>query len=59
MAELIVALDVPSRADAVAAVERLGKQVYLTEGNRENIKITTPVDLAIAEAILRQRGQMA
>lgn len=45
--------------DDCAAVERLGKQVYLTEGNRENIKITTPIDLAIAEAILRQRGQMA
>ena len=45
--------------DDCAAVERLGKQVYLTQGNRENIKITTPIDLAIAEAILRQRGQRA
>ena len=43
--------------DDCAAVERLGKQVYLTQGNRENIKITTPIDIAIAEAILRQRGQ--
>lgn len=43
--------------DDCAAVERIGKQVYLTEGNRENIKITTPLDLAIAEAILRKRGQ--
>ena len=43
--------------DDCAAVERLGKKVYLTQGSRENIKITTPIDIAIAEAILRQRGQ--
>ena len=43
--------------DDCAAVERLGKQVYLTEGNRENIKITTPLDIAIAEAILMRREQ--
>ena len=43
--------------DDCAAVERLGKHVYLTEGNRENIKITTPLDIAIAEAILMRREQ--
>lgn len=42
--------------DDCSAVERIGKRVYLTEGNRENIKITTPIDIAIAEAILRKRG---
>ena len=47
--------DGASVTDDCAAVERLGKQVYLTEGSRENIKITTPIDIAIAEAILRQR----
>lgn len=41
--------------DDCAAVERLGKEVYLTPGDVENIKITTPVDMAIAEAILRYR----
>jgi len=41
--------------DDCSAVERLGKQVYLIPGKRENIKITTPLDLVIAEAILRQR----
>lgn len=41
--------------DDCAAVERLGKQVYLTQGNRENIKITTPLDITIAEAILMRR----
>ena len=45
--------------DDCAAVERLGKEVYLTEGSYENIKITTPEDLALAEAILQRReGQM-
>ena len=41
--------------DDCAAVERLGKKVYLMEGSRENIKITTPIDVVIAEAILRER----
>ena len=41
--------------DDCAAVERLGKRVWLAEGDAENIKITTPVDLVIAEALLRQR----
>ena len=43
--------------DDCAAVERMGKQVYLMNGSRENIKITTPIDIVIAEAILEQRGQ--
>ena len=41
--------------DDCAAVERLGKQVWLAEGDRSNIKVTTPDDLAVAEALLRQR----
>ena len=43
--------------DDCAAVERLGKQVYLLPGNPENIKITRPLDLAVAAAILRQREE--
>lgn len=43
--------------DDCSAVERLGKEVYLTPGWRENIKITTPEDLAVAEAFLRRRGE--
>ena len=42
--------------DDCSAVERLGKAVYLTEGSYENIKITTPVDLVLAEAIWDNRG---
>jgi len=41
--------------DDCAAVERLGKQVYLTPGSDENIKITTPTDLIIAQAIWENR----
>ena len=45
--------------DDCAAVERLGKEVYLADGSYENIKITTPEDLALAEAILQRReGQV-
>ena len=43
--------------DDCAAVERLGKEVYLTAGDPENIKLTTPLDLVIASAILEQRGR--
>lgn len=39
--------------DDCSAVERLGKLVYLVEGSEENLKITTPVDLVFAEALLR------
>ena len=41
--------------DDCSAVEALGMSVYLSEGSEENIKITTPVDLVLAEAILRRR----
>ena len=41
--------------DDCSCVERLGKQIYLTEGDEENIKITTPLDVKIAQAILERR----
>ena len=41
--------------DDCGAVERLGKEVYLTDGSYENIKITTPEDMLLAEAILSRR----
>lgn len=49
-----VEADVPLTDDC-AAVERLGMKVTLTRGSEENIKITTPVDLAVAEALLHWR----
>lgn len=41
--------------DDCSAVERLGKVAFLVEGEEENLKITTPMDLILAEAILRAR----
>ena len=41
--------------DDCSAVERLGKAVYLVEGDEENLKITTPLDLILAQAILDAR----
>ena len=45
--------------DDCSAVERLGKIVYLVEGDPENLKITTPLDLVLAEAILEDRRRRA
>ena len=39
--------------DDASVVEALGISVTLTEGNRENIKITTPFDLKIAEVLAK------
>lgn len=41
--------------DDCAAVERLGVPVALTRGSYGNIKITTPEDLAVAEALMDWR----
>ena len=46
-----------SLTDDCAAVERLGMKVSLTPGSRENLKITTPLDLVLGEAILEARGR--
>ena len=37
--------------DDASVVEALGESVFLTEGNKENIKITTPFDLKIATVL--------
>ena len=41
--------------DDCSAVELLGKQVYLIDGDEENLKLTTPIDFVVAEAILAER----
>lgn len=41
--------------DDCAAVERLGMKVSITQGSKANIKITTPFDLLLGEAILEAR----
>ena len=45
----------PSFTDEANVLEASGKEVYLIEGEYENIKITRPLDLAIAEYILAKR----
>ena len=45
-----------SYTDDCAAVEALGVRAYLSRGSEDNIKITTPADLYLAEAILRNRS---
>ena len=41
--------------DDAALVERLGVSVHLVPGSPDNIKVTTPDDLILAEALLAQR----
>jgi 2-C-methyl-D-erythritol 4-phosphate cytidylyltransferase len=42
----------PLFTDDASVVENLGKEIFLTEGNNYNIKITKPQDLILAQAIL-------
>ncbi len=42
----------PDFTDDASVVEALGQSVFCVEGNRENIKITTPYDLTIANALI-------
>lgn len=49
--------ELPLSDDCLAA-EYAGMTVHLTEGSRENIKITVPFDLKIAELILKERGEI-
>ena len=41
--------------DDCFAVELLGKEVLLVEGDEENLKITSPLDMALARTILEER----
>ena len=40
--------------DDCSAVERLGMKVKIVEGDERNIKVTTPMDLKIAELLLEE-----
>ena len=42
--------------DDCSAVEKFGMTVHLVDGDEENIKITTPLDLTVAEAIFKKRS---
>ena len=41
--------------DDASVVESIGGTVTAVEGNRENIKITTPFDMTIAKALVEQQ----
>jgi 2-C-methyl-D-erythritol 4-phosphate cytidylyltransferase len=43
----------PVFTDDASVAEKAGFAIQMVEGNRENIKITTPIDLVIAEALMR------
>ena len=47
--------DAEATDDAVL-VERTGEQVVIVPGDERNLKVTTPADLTIAEALLTARG---
>jgi 2-C-methyl-D-erythritol 4-phosphate cytidylyltransferase len=46
-----------SFTDDASVVEKDGVAIHLTEGSYQNIKITYPEDIAIAEMLLRRRDQ--
>ena len=43
--------------DDAALLEHAGMPVYLCEGSRENLKLTTPTDLMLAGLILAARAE--
>jgi 2-C-methyl-D-erythritol 4-phosphate cytidylyltransferase len=42
----------PSFTDDATVLEKTGEKIHLVDGNRENIKITNPEDLFIAQTLL-------
>ena len=43
--------------DDASVVESFGHKIMLVDGNRENIKITTPFDLLLAEALISNQDE--
>lgn len=43
----------PAFTDDASVLEYMDEAIHLVEGNFENIKITRPIDLAVAEALLK------
>lgn len=48
-----------SFTDEASVLENAGEKIHLIEGEKTNIKITTPIDLIIAEKILENRTAAA
>lgn len=49
----------PEATDDCALAEQAGHEVFLYQGSRQNLKVTTPEDLVVAEALLRHRRREA
>ena len=47
----------PEFTDDASVVEAVGQAVCLAEGERENLKLTTPGDFVIAEALIAAREE--
>jgi len=47
-----------SFTDEATVVEAYGEKIHLIEGARENVKVTTPEDMLIAEAFLKARNHV-
>jgi 2-C-methyl-D-erythritol 4-phosphate cytidylyltransferase len=46
----------PDASDDAMLVERQGGRVVIHSTSRDNVKVTTPFDLRVAELLLRERG---
>jgi len=44
--------------DEASAIEHAGHRPLLVEGHSDNIKITHPADLPLAEFLLKQQGRL-
>jgi len=47
----------PAFTDDASVAEKAGFPIFMVEGNQENIKVTTPIDLIVAEALLNNVNQ--
>lgn len=47
----------PNFTDDASLVEKAGFSINLVEGNEENLKITHPIDLMLAEVLFKQRKE--
>jgi len=46
----------PTFTDDASVLESMGEPIHLIDGTQENIKITTPQDLVVAEVLLKQEA---
>ena len=46
----------PVFTDEASVVEAAGTDIFLIEGEKENIKITLPADMLLAEQVLKKRS---